>query len=69
MEFYQHQHKGRPHTCEKIQGTATNLEDAIIIFRGINVPNGHSLLMWNLVKSMPRRLEDVFSREGNPSKY
>jgi hypothetical protein len=39
------------------------------IFRGINVPDGHSLLMRNLVESMPRRLADVLSGEGNPSRY
>jgi hypothetical protein len=69
MKFRQHQHKGRPHT-EKSQGTATNMEDAIIIFRGFNFPDGHSLHTKNLVEStLPRRLEDGLSREGNSSKY
>ncbi len=69
LKFLQYQHKGKPHTCEKSQNTATKIEDAIIIFRGIYFPDGHSLLMRNLVESMPRRLEDVLSREGNPSNY
>jgi hypothetical protein len=43
------------------------MEDAIIIFRGINVPDGHLLLMRNLVESMLSRLEDVLSREGTAS--
>jgi hypothetical protein len=45
------------------------MDDAIIIFRGINFPDGHSLLMKNLVEStLPRRLEDGLSREGNSLK-
>jgi hypothetical protein len=55
---------GRPHTCEKSQGTATNMEDANIIFRMINFPYGRSLIMRNLVESMPRKLEDVQQQVG-----
>ncbi len=67
MKFCQHKYKGRPHTCEQSQSTTTNMEDAIIIFRGIYVPDGHLLLMRNLVESMLSRLEDVLSREDTAS--
>jgi hypothetical protein len=42
------------------------MEDAIIIFIRVNFHDAQTL---NQVKSMPRRLEDVLSRAGNPYKY
>jgi hypothetical protein len=45
------------------------MEDAILIFKGVYFPDGHSLYMRNLLELMPRRLEDVLSKEANPFKY
>jgi hypothetical protein len=36
-----HQLKGKPHTHEKFQCAATSTRDAIIIFRGLNLYDGH----------------------------
>jgi hypothetical protein len=69
MKCFHRQHKGSPHTHEQAEGTATNREDTVIIFRGVNFPDAPSLYMKNLVDSMPKRLEDFLSREGNPSEY
>jgi hypothetical protein len=33
----QHQHKGKPHTHQKIQGAAISRAVAMIIFRGVNL--------------------------------
>ncbi len=43
--------------------------DAILIFKGVHLPDGRSLYTRNLLEFMPRRLEDVLSREANPFKY
>jgi hypothetical protein len=56
------------HTHEKAECTATNMMGAILIFRGVNFPDDHLLCMRILVESIPRRLEDVLIREGQPSK-
>jgi hypothetical protein len=45
------------------------MEDAIIKFKGVYFPDGHSLHMRNLVEFMSRRLENVLSREANLSKF
>jgi hypothetical protein len=45
------------------------MEDAIVIFKGVYFPDGHSLHMRNLVQFMLRRLKFVLSKEANPSKY
>jgi penicillin-binding protein-related factor A (putative recombinase) len=37
----QHQHKGKPHTHEKIQGTAISRAVAKIIFKGVNLSGAH----------------------------
>ncbi len=39
----QHQHKGKPHTHEKIQGAVISRAVAIIIFRGVNLSGAHVL--------------------------
>ncbi len=36
MKNHQNQHKGKPHRQEKFQDTAISMEDAIIIFKGLN---------------------------------
>jgi hypothetical protein len=41
---------------------------AILIFRGVNFPDDHLLCMRILMESIPRRLDDVLIREGQPSK-
>ncbi len=41
-----HQHKGRPHTHEKVQGAATLRVDAIIICRGLNLHGTHCTVLW-----------------------
>jgi hypothetical protein len=45
------------------------MKDAIVIFKGVFFPDGHSLHMRNLVEFMLRRLKFVLSREANPFKY
>jgi hypothetical protein len=45
------------------------MKDAIIIIKGVYCPDGRSLHMRNLVKFMPRRLQDVLNRDAIPSKY
>ncbi len=37
----QHQHKGKPHTHEKIQDTAISRAVAMIIFKGVNLSGAH----------------------------
>jgi hypothetical protein len=37
MKNRQHQHKGKPNIQEKIQDAAVSVEDAILIFRGLNL--------------------------------
>ncbi len=37
----QHQHKGKPHTREKIQGAAISRVVVMIIFRGVNLSGAH----------------------------
>jgi hypothetical protein len=39
----QHQHKGKPHTHEKIQGAAISRAVAMIIFRGVNLSGTHCI--------------------------
>jgi hypothetical protein len=43
------------------------MEDAIIKFKVVYFPDGHSLHMRNLVDFMSTRLENVLSREANLS--
>ena len=50
--------------------TATNLVDWKIEVNELWVLRmSNSQYLRNLVESMPRRLEDVISREGNPTNY
>ncbi len=44
MKNHQHQHKGKPHTQEKFQGTAISVEDAMIKIRGLNLCGAHCIL-------------------------
>jgi hypothetical protein len=37
----QHQHKGKPHTDEKIQGAAISRAVAMTIFSGVNLSGVH----------------------------
>ncbi len=41
MKNCQHQHKGKPHTQEKSEGSAISVEDAIIIIRDLNLFGAH----------------------------
>jgi hypothetical protein len=41
MKNCQHQNKGKPHTQENFQDAAISVEDAIIIFRGLNLCSEH----------------------------
>jgi hypothetical protein len=45
------------------------MEHAILISKGVYFPDSHSLHIRNLVEFMPRRLEDVLSRDANPVRY
>jgi hypothetical protein len=51
----------------KLQGAALKMADEVVIFRGVNFHDAHSLYMRNLVESMPRRLEDKISRQESPT--
>jgi hypothetical protein len=68
-KFCQYQHKGRPHTEKKSQSGAKNIEDVIVIFKEVYFPDDHLLHMRNLAEFMPKKPEDVLSREAIPSKY
>jgi hypothetical protein len=46
VNFCQHQHKGRPHIHEKVQGAATSRVDAIIMFRGLNLCGTNCTVLW-----------------------
>jgi hypothetical protein len=41
IKNHQYQHQGKPHRQEKYQGAAISVEDAIIIFRGLNLCGIH----------------------------
>jgi hypothetical protein len=41
MQNCQHQHKGKPDTRKKFQGTATSAEDAATVLRGLNLSGAH----------------------------
>jgi hypothetical protein len=41
VKNHQHQHKGKPHIHEKIQGAAISRAVAMIIFRGVNLSGAH----------------------------
>jgi hypothetical protein len=69
MKNCQHQHKGKAHVQEKSQSAAISVEGAIT--NSVNTCEIDFMCMYlkNVVNSMPKRLQDIIRREGNPSKY
>jgi hypothetical protein len=49
VENCQHQHKGRPRAHEKSQGASISVEDAIKIFRGLNLRGAHCSKHLNII--------------------
>ncbi len=48
----QRQHKGKPHTHEKIQGTAISWAVAVIIFRGVNLSVAHCTVYYKVIPGL-----------------
>ncbi len=70
IKVYQHQHKSKPYKQEKFKGAEISVEDAITILVDTSeIETSCFMPLKNLVNSMPRRLQDVSRREGNPRQY